>query len=217
MHKLWSPAQTLSPRVQKLRSEFFSFYDRDYFRNEVLAFTTGAPWDSVWSPHQWSVVPELFPFFAAVRDSLLASAHKVKMPHYFWREPLVIRRALFFKEVLENHLPVKILDGELIVGAQFNTALSKCHTKQEAKKFETEVKKWLVEARKLNDAGIGNCGAIPGHLIPDYPKILKKGFSGVWDELTETLENCKHSPRKDLLKAMILCCEAATNFAQRYA
>ena len=32
---VWSPSPALSPRVRRLRDEYFSFYTRDYFRNEV--------------------------------------------------------------------------------------------------------------------------------------------------------------------------------------
>jgi hypothetical protein len=32
---LWSPADTLSPRVRRLRDQYWDFYNRDY-RNEVL-------------------------------------------------------------------------------------------------------------------------------------------------------------------------------------
>jgi len=61
---IWSPAGKISPRIKRLRDEFFSFRERDYFRNEVLPFTSGTPWDNVWSPHNWGVVPELYLFFA---------------------------------------------------------------------------------------------------------------------------------------------------------
>ena len=42
--QLWSAAATLSPRVQRLRDQFLSFYERDY-TNEVRSHTTGTPWD----------------------------------------------------------------------------------------------------------------------------------------------------------------------------
>ncbi|MBC7261962.1 MAG: hypothetical protein H5T63_08100, partial [Chloroflexi bacterium] len=55
--QLWSAATTLSPRVQRLREQFFSFYERDY-TNEVRAYTTGTPWDVVYSIWNWTNVPE---------------------------------------------------------------------------------------------------------------------------------------------------------------
>ncbi len=40
--RLWSAAASLSPRIQRLRDQYWSFYDRAY-TNEVRAFSTGAP------------------------------------------------------------------------------------------------------------------------------------------------------------------------------
>ncbi|KPJ51321.1 MAG: hypothetical protein AMJ38_00800, partial [Dehalococcoidia bacterium DG_22] len=97
---VWSASASLSSRVRRLREEFFSFYSRDYFRNEVRPYTSGLPWDVVWSPHNWTVAPELYPFLSAYQDSLLAAAERVELPSGFWREPLVVRRALFFRTVL---------------------------------------------------------------------------------------------------------------------
>ncbi len=214
--KIWSPSPSLSPRVKRLREEYFSFEKRTYYRNEVIPFTTGKPWDVVWSPHNWGVVPEMIPFFAAYQDSLLAAARVVPLPLDFWKEPLIVRRAIFFKEVISKHLPVKILDGELIVGAYFNTALSKTHTEAEARRWRTLEEKWLNELKRLNSHGVGNCGAIPGHIIPNYPKVLRLGFKGIKEELEAMLPSAKGSKR-DFLRALIICCEAVPLFTARYA
>ena len=58
---IWQPRSTLSERVRRLRDEYFSFETRD-FRNEVMAFTTGTPWDDVYSPAPLGVVPEVYAF-----------------------------------------------------------------------------------------------------------------------------------------------------------
>jgi formate C-acetyltransferase len=203
--------------VQRLRDEYFSFYHREYFRNEVRPFGSGALWDEVWSPYHWGVVPEIYIFMDAYRDSLLAAARPVPLPADFWQEPLVVRRARFFREVVEKHLPVKILEGELIVGSYFNTALSKTHTRGEARRWKSRTARWLKKARWINELGIGNCGAIPGHLIPNYPKALRLGFSGIVAELKEKLCEAKGQSQRDLLRALIVACEATRAFAERYA
>jgi formate C-acetyltransferase len=214
---IWSPSSSLSPRVRQLREEFFSFSDRDYFRNEVRPYGSGTSWDEVWSPYHWGVVPETYPLFDAISDSLLAAAETIPPPDGFWREPLVVRRALFFREVVERCLPVKILDGELIVGSYFNTALSKTHTRTEARRWKRGVRRWRQKARELNDTGAGNCGAIPGHLIPNYPKVLRLGFRHIAAELEEMRAREHGAARRDFLRALIICCEAAVAFAERYA
>jgi len=214
---VWSASASLSPRVRRLREEFFSFYSRDYFRNEVRPYTSGLLWDVVWSPHNWTVAPELYPFLSAYQDSLLAAAERVELPSGFWREPLGVRRALFFRTVLESHLPVKILDGELIVGSHFNTALSKTHTRREARDWKRREGRWRQEAEELNGLGVGNCGAVPGHIIPNYPKVLRLGFRGIVAELEEKLQQARGRKRKNSLRALIISCEAVAVFASRYA
>ncbi len=214
---VWSPSPSLSPRVRRLRDEFFSFASRDYYRNEVRPYGTGMAWDQVWSHHQWGVVPELYVFLDGYRDSLLATAEPVALPADFWEQPLIVRRALFFRAVLEKHLPVTILDGELIVGSHFNTALSKAHTRREARRWERAVKRWWKKARQLNDLGVGNCGAIPGHLIPNYPRVLSVGFRGIVEDLEGQRQQAKDSAAKDFLRALIISCEAVPLLAARYA
>jgi pyruvate formate-lyase/glycerol dehydratase family glycyl radical enzyme len=214
---VWSASASLSTRVRRLREEFFSFYSRDYFRNEVRPYTSGLPWDVVWSPHNWTVVPELYPFLDAYQDSLLAAGERVELPSGFWREPLVVRRALFFRTVLERHLPVKILDGELIVGSYFNTALSKTHTRREGQRWKRMEGRWRRKAEELNGLGVGNCGAVPGHIIPNYPKVLRLGFQGIVSELEEKLQQARGRKKKDFLRALIISCQAAAVFASRYA
>ena len=213
----WCPSPSLSERVQRLRDEFFSFGSRDYFRNEVRPYGSGTTWDEVWSPYHWGVAPEAYVFFDSFRDSLLAAAETVPLPASFWDEPLPVRRALFFQQVLQHYLSVKMLDGELIVGSYFNTALSKTHTRAEARTWRRKVRRWRRNAQVLNELGVGNCGAIPGHLIPNYPQVLRLGFGGIAAELEGMRRKETDRGKLDFLRALIICCEAASAFADRYA
>lgn len=213
----WCASPLLSDRVKRLRNEFFSFESRDYFRNEVRPYGSGTKWDEVWSPYHWGVVPEMYVFFDSFRDSLLAAAETVALPDNFWDESLPVRRALFFRQVLQHRLPVKILDGELIVGSHFNTALSKTHTRTEARTWQRKVRRWRRNAQALNELGVGNCGAVPGHLIPNYPRVLRLGFRGIAAELEEMRRKEKDRGKLDFLRALLICCDAAQALAGRYA
>jgi trans-4-hydroxy-L-proline dehydratase len=214
---LWSPSRELSPRIKRLRDEYYSFYERDYFRNEVMAFTTGTPWDSVYSPHNWGVVPEVFLFFESYSQSLLADAREVKMPASFWKEPLPVRRALFFREVIDRHLPVQVLEGELITGGQYNTALSRTLTKKEARTWKKMESRYVQLLKTADDAGIGNGGATPGHIIPDYRTVLQKGFKGLVERFNELLQKASGKKSKAVLRAMIISAEAPRIIAARYS
>ncbi len=215
--RLWMPSADLSPRVKRLRSEFFSFYDRDYFRNEVIAFSTGTEWDLVFSPVNWGVVPETFPFIPSMMDTLLASAVRVPLPEGFWEHGLPLRKALFFNEVLARHLPVRILGGELIVGAQFSTALSRCLDRREAAEHRRASDAWLKSLLFIHNEGIGNTGAIPGHLVPDYPKVLRLGFAGIQAIIRAEAERERDPRAREFLKALAVSCEGPRLLSERYA
>ncbi len=217
MVELWMPSPELSPRVKRLREEYWSFYERDYFRNEVMAFTTGTDWDTVYNPVNWGVVPEIFPFIPSIVDSLLAGATVVPLPEGFWERSIAMRRALFFNCVLKDHLPVQILDGELIVGGQFSTALSRCLTREEAARFRPAVDRWFKDLVALNAEAVGNTGAIPGHIIPNYPKVLELGFSGIKAGIEEEMSQETDPEARESLEALAVSCDAPRILSERYA
>jgi len=206
--QLWSAAPTLSPSVKKLRDEYWNFYERR-FTNQVRAYTTGTAWDYVYPIWSWTNVPEVALFQRGFRSYLGAAATRVELPPDFWSEPLVVRQALFFRQVVRRYLPVEILDGELIVGGQFSTALSRCLKQDEQRARDKEEERFLKEWHALNDTGVGNCGAVPGHLVPDYPKVLRIGWKGIQDEA--------RAYSSDLARAIVVCADAVREFTARYA
>lgn len=215
--KIWHASERLSPRVKRLREEYYAIASRPYFRNEVMPFTTGTDWDAVWSPVNWGIIPEMVPFMEAFAESLRVMAREVELPPGFWEESLIMRRALFFREVCRKHLPVHILEGELIVGGQFNTALSKCHNRGEGRRWSRRARKWWERGKEISELGIGNAGAVPGHLIPDYPRLLRDGFKGIYAELEGLREQASDARGADFAAALMVCCEAAREMAFRYA
>ncbi len=214
--QLWTAA-SLPPRVQRLRDQFWSFYERDY-TNEVRAYTTGAPWDTVYSIWSWTNVPEVALFQQGFRSYLLAAATPVELPEGFWNEPLVVRQALFFREVVRSYLLVQILEGELIVGSHFCTALSRCLKKEEARTRDREEQGFLKEWHALNDVGVGNCAAVPGHLVPDYPKALRLGWRGIRAEAQAVVDSpASTRAQRDLARAIVISAEAVRALTERYA
>ena len=214
---LWSPAPTLSPRVRALRDQYWDFYRRDY-RNEVRAYSCGTPWDQVYAPWSWSNVPEMALFQEGAKRYLLAAATRVPLPAHFWQEPLNVRRAIFFERVVREHLPVQILDGELVVGSHFSTALSRTLTRAEARQYARLEKQFLSKERRLNWLGVGNCGAVPGHLIPDYARVLRQGWQGIAAEAQAVLDRPgSGTPQRDMARAIVICGDAVRALAARYA
>ncbi len=215
--EIWSPAPNLSPRIRRLREEYWSFYRRP-FTNEVRAYTTGTPWDTVYSIWNWTNVPEVALFQAGYRSYLRAAAEPVALPPGFWDEPLVVRQALFFREVVRTRLPVMILEGERVVGSHFSTALSRCLRRGEARSRDRQERRFLKEWHGLNDVGVGNCGAVPGHLIPNYPKALRSGWKGIAAEASAILGRPDSNPeQRDLARAVGICATAVRLLMDRYA
>ncbi|MCD4738288.1 MAG: pyruvate formate lyase family protein, partial [Anaerolineae bacterium] len=214
---IWSPAETLSPRVRQLRAQFWDFYNRDY-TNEVRAFTSGAAWDHVYSPWNWTGAPEMMMFFEGAKAYLLADATRVELPPGFWEQPLVVRRAIFFKRVLEEYLPVQILAGELVVGSHFSTAFSRTLTRREARQFTRMEKRFMKDVQRLNGLGVGNCGAIPGHLIPDYPRVLQHGWQAIQVEADAIVADpAATEEKRNLARAVSICADGVRIFVARYA
>lgn len=214
---IWSPAETLSSRVQQLRDSFWDFYNREY-TNEVRSFTTGTKWDQVYAPWNWTGAPEMMMFFEGAKAYLLADATTVELPADFWDQPLIVRRAIFFKRVLEEYLPVQILAGELIVGSHFSTAFSRSLTRREARQFSHLENRFLPEVKRLNGLGVGNCGAIPGHLIPNYPRILRHGWREIQVEADVIVTDpAAKQEKRDLARSISISAEGVRLFAARYA
>ncbi|UCG01266.1 MAG: hypothetical protein JSW11_16820 [Candidatus Heimdallarchaeota archaeon] len=215
---IWKPSEKLSPRIKKLREEYFSFYERyDRYTNEVRPYTTGRKWDNVYSFFHWGVTPEGIPFFPGFKDTLRVLAEVVQFPDEYYRRTIAERKALFFNKVLADHLPVLILEGELIVGSHFNTALSKVLTESETKKWDKGQTEFFKELKFRCETGEFNYGAIPGHLVPNYPKVLEKGFSGIQKELKELHAQIKKPEQKTWLQALIDSCEGPRVLAKRYS
>ena len=215
---VWNPDAGLSDRVRRLRNEYFSFRERPYFRNEVMPFSTGTAWDRVFAPHNWTIVPEVMPFLAGYEDTLAACARTVPFDEGLYDQPPCLRRAAFFAEVIERHLPVQILDGELIVGGQFNTALSLTMSREETVRYDKAEREFLTAARDLDALGVGNCGAIPGHLIPNYAEALRLGLRGLVAEIEGHIDASPNDVEGNALRrGLIRVARAARAFAGRYA
>jgi pyruvate formate-lyase/glycerol dehydratase family glycyl radical enzyme len=214
--KIWSPSETLSKRVQKLRDHFYSFNDRDE-TNEPYAFTTGTEWDEVYSVHDWANEPAIYRFMPSIDQTLKAMSVKVDLPEGYWDHSLALRRAIFFHEVMTKYMPVIILDGELIVGFNFNTALSRSLNKSETKSRNKEMYIWFKEAARLNANGVGTASSVPGHIIPNYAKVMKIGMSGLAEEYKQLLKDDITKGHREFIEALILSCETAKDVGLRYA
>lgn len=213
---IWSVSDMIPERVKRLRTHFYSFYERKE-TNEPIAFTTGKEWDAVYSTHDWANEPAIYPFFPSINATLQAMALPVELPADYFEHGLAMRRAIFFHEVMTKYMPITILDGELIVGFNFNTALSRSLTKSETKLRNREMEKWFAEAKRLNSVGVGTASSVPGHIIPNYAKVMRLGLKGLVTEYHGLLERDLTPEHKEFIRSLILSCETARDFSRRYA
>jgi len=214
--------KNLSPRIQWLRDYYFPGVNRAW-NNEWVSWTTGTPWDFQYEELPFYIVPETYAFFSTFRAAFKQTARPVTLPPDFWSWSIAERKAWFVKEVMVAYMPQEILPGDLIAGARFNVQTSTCLAKREAKEYSKLVyeKGGTREAVKwFHDHGYGNAGATSGHLIPDYAKVIDKGWKEIHQELQARYgalpEGDKHGRRGAQLRAMRTAATTARDVAARY-
>jgi len=212
----------LSPRIQWLRDYYFQGLQRPW-NNEWTSWTTGTPWDYQYEELPFYIVPETYAFFSTFRGSFKQTAQSVKLPADFWDRSLVERRAWFVKEVMVNYLPHEILPGDLLAGARFNIQTSTCLNKREAKERDRLVlgKNGTRQAVIwFHDHGYGNAGATSGHLIPDYERVIAKGWKDIHADLEERYQALadrdKQGEKGAQLRAMLEASTTARDLALQY-
>ena len=150
------------------------------------------------------------------------AARAIEPPKGFFTLSLPERRAWIIKEAIVNRIPQEILPGDLIAGGRFNVMASRCWNKAEAAERNEKMlgKDGIRKATfAFQDRGYGNCGATSGHLIPDYPSVLQKGFSGVKAEIQaryDALSPAEQAGEKGgQLRGMRLSCDMPVALAKK--
>ena len=222
MKKIKEP-KNLTPRIKWLRDYYFQGVERPW-NNEYKVFTTGLPHDEVYNEIDYYIVPETYNFFNTFQYGLKQIGKKIETPKDFYKKSIAERRAFFLKEAMTKHVPLDILPGDLLCGANFNLFISHCHTKKEAAmRSKILYGKGGLRERTIefHDRGFGNCGATSGHLIPDYPTILKYGFKHIIEQIDNKYKSLSAIERRGSkgaqLRAMRTAAEIPVELAQRYS
>lgn len=210
----------LSPRVRALRDYYFEGVSRRW-NNEYNCYTTGVPWDLQFDELTYYIVPEVYTFFDTFASSVRQNAETVPVEENFYKLSVPERKAVFTKKVAVDYIPKEILPGDLLAGARFNALYSMCLTEKEQRDRDKRVKKARRNLFYMHSHGYGNGGATCGHLIPDYARILREGFSSVYDELQSKYEALGAAEKKGgkgaQLRAMMTACEMPRDVAQKYS
>lgn len=211
---------SLSPRVRWLRDYYFRGVDRAW-NNEFACWTTGTPWDGVYDETTYHIVPETYPFLQPFTSSARQAARTVTPPPGFWRLSLPERRARFIREVMVNHMPQEVLPGDLLAGGRFNILASRCWTRAEARARDFAMRRARDSVMAFHGHGYGNAGATSGHLVPDYPRVLRSGWRAIHDDLVQRHRGLgllqRRGERGEQLRAMTTAATMARDVAARYA
>ncbi len=209
----------LSARVGWLRDYYFEGVKRKW-NNEFTSWTTGTPWDFQYNELTFYIVPETYAFFDTFRSAFAQTAKPVRLHPDFWKWSLPERRAWFVKEVLVNYLPQEMLPGDLLAGARFNVLTSGCLNKREAAEHDRMVsgKHGAREAVLwFHNHGYGNAGATSGHLIPDYPSVLQRGWKGIAQEIDHYRESLSPQERQGRRGAQLRAMRTAATMSREVA
>ena len=213
----------LSERIKWLRDYYFEGVNRRW-NNEYTSWSTGTPWDFQYEEISFYIVPETYSFFQTFRSSFRQTAKPVRLHQDFWQWSLPERKAWFNREVLVHYLPKELLPGDLIAGARFNVMTSTCLTKKEAQAYEKAIlgKHGTRQAVIwFHNHGYGNSGATSGHLVPDYQRVIDKGWKDIYQEIENTYKALSEADKKGTkgaqLRAMKTASMMALDLAAEYA
>lgn len=214
---IWSPSDELLERIKKQRGFYWQGKERPVFFS-FDSFTTGIDNDWIenmaWPP----MLPEAIQMGTPddIQPALRVMAEELDLPEDFWDQPLIVRRAMVFRSTL-NQIRIDILPEELIVGGSFAAQMSSGLNEKQLEEFGSGRKKVTEKGIHLLDIGLTSTGAVQGHTIPDHKKVLNKGFKGIEKEAEEKLEETTSKEKEAFYKAVIICCQGAKEFADRYA
>jgi len=214
----------LSKRSTWLRNYYFKGLEREW-NNEFSPFVT-IPGERIWAEHDYYVAPEVYQYmgnkgWGVFSRSMTEMGQKVELPDGFWSKSLPERRMIFFEEVMLNYIPQEIIGPELLAGARFNTQLSKCWDRKQAKEYDKRNLKCRQSTFEYHKQGCGNVGAVGGHLIADYETIVKKGFKFIHEKAKRYYDKLSAAEKKgskgDEIRAMMIAAEIPRKLAQKYA
>lgn len=118
---------------------------------------------------------------------------------------------LFFNHALMNHV-IQIGDSDQIdfVKKLADYFIGK-HISSDLVNQESSLQGFPIHQ------AIGNGASFQGHMVIDYPKILRIGISGLQDEIVQAMDSCFDENKLPFYQSMLLLCENMSNLCRKYA
>ena len=127
----------------------------------------------------------------------------------YMTEPIPVRKARAIALKL-SHMPTDLWDGQLMAGSM-TLEDPRLHAEKGFPEYTTEAER--AEARKL---GVSP-GSVFGHIVPDYPRLLEKGLTGILAHVEEQRSSAQNDEENAFLDSVTIALEGVIGFAERLA
>lgn len=125
----------------------------------------------------------------------------------YMMEPIPVRKARAI-ELKLSKMPTDLWKDQLFAGSM-TLENPRIH-------FEWGFPDYITEAERLNAAKKGiSIYSVFGHIVPNYPKMLKKGLTGILSEVAEQRKNVKNESELAFLDSVEIAVNAVINYALR--
>ena len=121
-------------------------------------------------------------------------------------EPVAIRKARAIAAKL-NALPMGHWDGQLIAGSM-TFEKPRLHLEHSFPHYLTDDE---LEQGRRNQWQTGCFG----HIVPDYPRLLARGLSGIRDDVMDQYAACRDRQERAFLDSAVIALDAVMDLAQR--
>ncbi|MBI4530668.1 MAG: hypothetical protein HY709_04025 [Candidatus Latescibacteria bacterium] len=131
----------------------------------------------------------------------------IRIDDRYMSEPLPVRKARAIALKL-SCMPTDLWDGQLFAGSM-TLETPRLHTEWDFPDYTTEIERAEAAERGMS------IRSVFGHVVPDYPKLLRKGLRGILAEVDVQRYHAQTAEEHAFLDAVVLALEAVMDYASR--
>ena len=131
-----------------------------------------------------------------------------RIDEHFMPEPIAVRKARAIALKLA-HMPADLWDGQLLTGSMT--------LEQPRLHAEWGFPEYLTDAELEDGKWRGLSTWCFGHIVPDYPRLLTRGLSGIRAEAEAQRPNVRNAAEGAFLDSVLIALDAVRAFAARLA
>ena len=127
----------------------------------------------------------------------------------YMSEPISVRKARAIALKL-SQMPTDLWDKHLLAGSM-TLEHPRVHAERGFPEYTTEAERAEAKRRGVSPHGVF------GHIVPDYPRLLKKGLRGILAHAEAERSNAQTAEENAFLDSVVIAVEAVMDYAQRLA